>query len=220
LFAAFFMSVPRVHAAEIDFTEASLWAGAEGQTSFTASALFDGVTVTLTSLGGRLTFNANDINSSCASVTQLACEGDGIGIRDDEVTSDYTTSSDERLSVWFSAPVTISGIGLLDLFGYPNQSGDTAAERARWVVYHSSGPNEGGSIVGTDQNSNLGYIYASSVYTDVTRIRFYATTPSNSDFALASLNISAASVPEPSSLFLSAIGLGGVTLLRSRRRRA
>ncbi|HLG59061.1 MAG TPA: hypothetical protein VI485_27210 [Vicinamibacterales bacterium] len=201
-------------AATIDFTSL-IWSGASGKSSFSASTLFDGIKVTVSSTSGLLTFNSGgDVNSGCVAGTGgLACKGDGLGVGDDEV-----TSGSERLNVYFSAPVSITGLGFLDLFGPPsNKSGDAAAETARWYVYSPS-QSSSQSVTGTDQTSTLGYKAVSTSYTNVTQLRFYATTPTNSDFALASIKIAPSKVAEPATLLLSGIGFVFLSSFRSRRR--
>jgi hypothetical protein len=207
-------SVRPAHAGLIDFTNSSIWGGAAGQASFTSLTLFDGVQVTVEAFNGLLTFNSGDVNAGCAGTTGLACQGDGLGITDDEV-----TSGTEWLRVSFSSPVAISGLAFLDLFGYPNQSGDVAAEIARWYVYNPA-QSLSQSATGTDTTTTLGYLPIVTNYSNVTQLRFYATEPTNSDFALASINVSRTAVPEPATLFLSGIGFVALATFRSRRRRS
>jgi hypothetical protein len=72
----------------VDFTDASKWSGANGQSSFTAS--YGDVDVTASATNGNLSFNANDkggcVNGANQSVRDLSCNGDGLGIKNDEIT--------------------------------------------------------------------------------------------------------------------------------------
>jgi hypothetical protein len=205
----------------IDFTNAAAWAGANGTTIYSSPTLFDGVTVTVTSQGpsGLLTFNSGgDVNPTCGAITGLSCGGDGLGVSDDEVTvgAGLLDPNLERLYVYFNAPVNVNSIGFLDLFGRNSLTGDTAAETARWIVLASG---EEGSLTGTDTTTRLGYATTATNYSNVTALLFYAAGPTssaNTDFALASLDVSRSSIPEPATLML--LGLGLVTASFVRRR--
>ena len=218
---AFLGAAQSSQAAVIDFTKASDWAGVAGQWQFTSGTLFDGVTVQVTSQGpgSLLTFNnGGDVNASCAGVTGLACQGDGLGINDDEVTkgSSLVDPTLERLYVYFNKPVNVTQIGFLDLFGINTLVGDVAPEMAMWVAFNGGGFIDG-SLVGTDTTTTLGYKTINTSYTGVTALMFYATTPpasANTDFAVAKLNITA---PEPATLLLTVIGIVATTAFRRRR---
>ena len=202
-----FLGVVRpAEALTIDFTS-KIWAGADGRTSYTAQ--IGGVDVTVASLIGKLTFNSNDVDPLC-STTGLACSGDGLGIRDDEV-----TALTELLSVSFSAPVSVTGLAFLELFGYPNKSGDPVAEIAMWAVAPSG---QIASVTGTDKTTTLGYQAVVTNYTNVTALHFFAALPVNSDFSLAAINIKR-DVPEPATLLLSGLGLAYCRMKARRRRR-
>jgi hypothetical protein len=107
------------HAAIIDFTDADVWGDADGL--FSSFNVYDGVTVTVTAAfaGQNLTFNDEGIgfNIGCSILTggALACDGDGLGIGDDEVGFGYPAAGSEALFVHFSQPVDVGRFAVLDL---------------------------------------------------------------------------------------------------------
>jgi len=207
-------------ASVIDFTKSADW-GALSGSSYTSPTSFGGVTVTISSLGGTLTFNPGESPAtSCGGVTGLACNGDGIGIVDDEVTIG-TLGTGEMLTVHFSSPVKINSIGFLDLFGAYSLSGDAAAERAMWR-YAATAGSEDGFLLGTDVTSNpiLGWALTGALnagwYTDIT---FFATNPpasSNTDFSLAKIDFSTAVPDSGMTLILLGGALIGLGVLRRK----
>jgi hypothetical protein len=212
-------------AALIDFTDRAAWSLAEGaddDPGFTSGTTYDGVSVRVTSNGPAtlLTFNAGDVNPTCAAVTGLACDGDGLGINDDEITyGDIFQGTADSIFVYFSAPVNVASVGFLDLFGVTG--GDTQAETAKWLALLTDFSIVEGFVVGTD-TGNLGYKTAAPNLSNVLAMRFFTansiTTPdpaANSDFALAAIEITP--IPEPATLILTGAGLAAA--FRARRRR-
>ena len=112
------------HAATIDFTDADAWGGADGENwlGYTSLTTYDGVSVTVTSASATQLMTFNDEGSlfefgcSIATGGALACDGDGLGIGDDEVTNGYL-SGGEALFVRFNKPVDITRIAFLDCTG-------------------------------------------------------------------------------------------------------
>jgi hypothetical protein len=217
-----FGAVPSSHAAIIDFTNYGVWGAAANQTSLART--IEGVLVTVSSQNGLLTFNnGGDVNPLCG-LTGLSCQGDGLGVGDDEVTrgASLLDNSLERLNVSFSAPVTISKLGFLDLFAANILTGDTATETAMWKVTLQGGATTSGSLNGNDSSTTLGWRQTTTSYSNVIGLQFFAVPPAstNSDFSVAKIEFTKVGVPEPATLLLSGLGMAFVSLRRRVRRAA
>jgi hypothetical protein len=89
---------------------------------------------------------------------------------------------------------------------------------AQWAAITTSGFDPGGSVTGTDPSFLLGLVVGDINLTNVLSLIFLGTGPSNSDFAVAAIEMTP-SVPEPATLLLTGAGLALVAR-RARRRRA
>lgn len=235
------------HALVIDFTDLSLW----GETGASAPTTvnYGGLDVTLSAYAAAYSPPADffaspvpytntpyDGQTPCSDFggIGLACEGDGIGIGDDELTfiqyedteQDFELIYGELLHVSFSEAVDISSITLLDLFGYSGS--DPAPEKAGIVSLGFSGGYVG-VWEGTAENDGTGFLTAtldnaeeslgSNGFSGVTDLFFGSgdileLNPYGfSDFSLAAITLN---VPEPSTLAL--LGVGLLSLISARRR--
>lgn len=164
--------------------------------------------ITLTANAGNLTFNAND-NSGCVagiSAHGLACDGDGIGINDDEITQGGVQS----ITITFASAVDILNIDVLDLFGN-ERTGETALiMEAGGVATPIKPPSGNGGVAG-------GYWETGFNMMGITELVLFSPDDGFSDYALARLDYQAASVPEPGPLALLGLGLFGIATLRRRK---
>jgi len=203
----------------IDFTDKDLWA-ANGTP--TISNVYGDLTVTLTS--APYAYTNKDEGANCSGYVSLACETDGIGIRDDEITwHDGGMYDGELITISFSEAVDIDWVGFLDLF---DENG--GKEIAQVVATYEIGGKKGEGFEADQAVGTVGWFQATAdngiksvtdFFTGVTKLEFFADAagsidgPSNSDFALAAIKVT--EVPEPGTLGL--MGLGLLALVRARR---
>jgi hypothetical protein len=197
----------------LDFTD-SAWLGAEGQTSYTRS--IGSLDVTL-SASGAMTFNQDDAPGGGAP---LSLHGDGLGIRNDEI----SWLGNQWIDVSFSSSVTVLGYYFLDFFG--NEGPGGSGELARAVFDGITTLLDEGTADGI-----VGYYAREGISIEATSVLFAAGTLGDhygllnafSDFALAGLLIDvgasarAVAVPEPGTLGLLGAGLLGFGWVRRSR---
>ena len=209
LLAAFTFSVS-AQATLIDFTKSTDWASAQGQFSY--SNVIDSIGVTIssgsTSTGQYLTFNAND-NGGCVGGTAkdvLACNGDGIGIHDDEIHQ----GGAQEVQVKFDNAVDISNIFLLDLFRKDNGIYGNN-EKAVMTI------NGDVTIFDALTRGNGGFLNTGFSMLNVTEIIFSGFDDTFSDYALAGIDVELSPVPVPGAAILFGSALLGFFGFRRRR---
>ena len=174
------LSAAVTQAAIVDLTDGS-WSRHDNRTSATGTFGTNHVTL---SAGGtdRLRFTGYDGRGGCAS---LACTNDGVGINDDEV-----SFGSERLTASFSSAVTVNRVHFLDLFG-AGPGGDPMAEGVGMLLEYAGGGTASLSAVGTNWGGD-GYLDFAIGLSNIMSISFFTDAdsgPSNSDFALAGLDL-------------------------------
>lgn len=194
----------------IDFTDGSKWAAANGLSSFTAS--YGDLDVTASSEGGNLSFNGGRDKNGCISglnqaVHNLVCDGDGLGIGNDEITE----GGFQKITITFSKSVTLNDVELLDLFNNQNES-EVALVRLNDGIFDSHASN----------NLTGGYHRTLETGADITMVVLKSASDHHSDYALARISLTLSSisafntpVPAPSALLLM---MPGIALIARRRR--
>lgn len=194
----------------IDFTDGSKWSAANGLSSFTAS--YGDLDVTASSVGGNLSFNGGRDKNGCISglnqsVHNLICDGDGLGIGNDEITE----GGFQKITITFSESVTLGDVELLDLFNNHNESEEALVRL-----------NDG--LFDTHASNNLtgGYHRTMETGADITMVVLKSANDNHSDYALARISLTLnnirgfdTAVPAPSALLLM---MPGIALIARRRR--
>ncbi len=217
-FAGILAASASAQATLIDFTDTDQWAG--GVVATPETQTYGNLSVTVTTNTGYY------YSAERCSVSFLACDNDGLGIKDDEITySGGNMFSGELLTVTFSEAVDLEWIGFLDLFvedGSPESAQliasyeDGSKAGTAWESTETQAENQWGWLMAdTDNDLNLDATFSLD---GITKLEFFAGTEvyqsaANSDFALAAIKVE---VPEPATLGL--LGFGVLALLGARRR--
>jgi hypothetical protein len=196
-----FAVAPFGFGATLDFTDTTIWGGADTMGTFTATQ--DGIETTLIAAptGSKLTTNegTGERNGCSSADAGLTCGGDGIGINNDEISG----GTFQLLTLDFTSSVNVISISFLDLF--LNEPTETVSLE----VLYSQGSTE--SFTATAVGGLGGFLLwspGSSPLLGVDSINFTAPIGAYNDFALAGAEISAVPLPAAAWLFGSALFVG------------
>lgn len=176
-----------------------------------------GFTLTFTPNDGTLTFNDGPGEAPGpidGALIDLAGDGDGLGIDDDEVTNG---GSGESILITFDKKVKVTALAFLDLF--LRSAEDSNPEKA-YVSVDGGTPTAfiGQSVVGTAPDYGTGFAEYATMFSG-TSFLFTAGSGNDGygkgDFALAALEVQA--VPLPASVLLLAGAMGGLGAIRRRK---
>ncbi|WP_025897456.1 hypothetical protein [Sneathiella glossodoripedis] len=197
----------------LDFTSTAVRDAILAPTS--GEVAFAGTTATVSATGGSLTWTGQD-GSSCAS-PPLACQLDGIGVRDDEVSG----GTQESIIISFANAVTLNAVYFLDLFTAANGDGQERAEFS-WSG-GTSGNGSGFALSDPTETptGDSGYLMFLLPNINVTQIVFTAPGISpgdnlgRNDYAVAAVSV----VPLPAALPLYGTALAVLGFMGWRRKR-
>ena len=199
-------SVALASTVSLDFTDSA---------NFTGGTI-NGYNVDVTAINGTLTSNVGD-NGGCvagdnADIHNLACDGDGLGVNNDEIT--YGSGSSQQrivVTIDIDRATRVESIELLDLF--QNEGGAGIHEWAQLSI-------NGGAVIDIVSEGNIGgyvlYTLGQDYNTASIVFEFFTNIVAQSDFAVARINLS--EVPIPGALLLFGSGIFGLGLFRRKRK--
>ena len=198
------------HAVSIDFTDRSVWSSAASTTTVL------GALVTLSSNpAGQINFNQDFDGAPALSpfCGEFACVSDGLGVRDDEITTTETFT--QSVTVSFSKAVRVVGFAFLDLF----VSRDGGTREVAQVAFDGGPVSLSFDAVETVGGGRPGFLRVAIPGVTASSITFTADLGNDAvgraDFALAGIDV--APIPLPAAGWMLVGALGGMALLRRKR---
>ena len=213
-------SIVGASASTLDFTAFPTGSAAPTGRTGTITVGSDMVTWTLTTNGSDINYNQAYDNAGPndpAHDAGLALVNDGIGITDDELTTDAGASIFESLTLTFSQSVRITGLHFLDLFLPPSPSSADTGEGAA-VAWDSSSMTFFATEI---SGMNGGYHFEDTLDTGIyTTALTFTVDPGNdaqgfADYSLAAIDVAPIPLPAGGLLLLGA--LGGLGIARRRK---
>jgi hypothetical protein len=210
----------------IDFTDRSVWSGVDG--TATSSASYGGLTVGLTSNpANRLNFTQPFDSQGPAAYClekggRLACDSDGVGVIDDEITNDDSevTPPRQSITVTFSKVKRVLSFEFLDLFFAGDEEGP---DHEVAMVYVNGNRDDTRSFSAVDRIVlDGGYKFVANPFgnLNINSLTFFADSTNDTlarpDYALAAISV--APVPLPAAGWLLLAGIGGLGALRRFRK--
>lgn len=192
----------------LDFTDNSVFSGQYGGANPKITGTFAGGTSFDISSSGTINFTEVGVVGNTCPSSVLACDQDGLGVQDDEITG---LAVGETVTINFGASIPITQIYLLDLFqGIENDPSTREEALINGVTYFAEALKGGG-------NSGLRVInfVAPLVTNQLTfAARQFAGDDTTNDYAIAAVS----TIPLPASALLLLGGLGGLGVVGGRRR--
>ena len=206
-------------AAYLDFTDSNFLTSLTSSDPTIYEGAIDGISFKLTSSNGAINFNenydGNNPSAWCQDAGTLACDKDGIGIDNDEITGENA----QTLSLMFEVPVFIHSLEFLDL--YDNRLNDKGREQA---TVNIDGTVYLVNANGTSGEGGYARLDLLSLGNPIQNILFSANPlaqlrdDSTNDYALAAASVSA--VPIPAAVWLFGTALIGLVGFSKRRKLA
>lgn len=209
---AVFVFSASAQAVSVDFTGQD-WKDAISSSSDPTTATVGNVTLSTNYYTHVLNFNGGSSEqygcNAGSAIHDLACLGDGIGIRNDEI------SGSEQLLIEFAEAVDVAKIYLLDLFG-AERTGEQA------IIINSNDVNKTvkGAIDSKGNSIAGGFFtvdYTIQEGRGLTSILLKGYKDCFSDFSLAGLEIAPSPVPVPGAAILFGSALLGFFGFKRRR---
>ena len=212
----------------LDFTDDAVLAGLVSVSGGYSGTTSDGIGFGITSSDGTVKFGQNYDGSLLAGCSNapLACDKDGVGINNDEI------SSGQILSLAFNEELLVQALYFLDLY-----SSNRGTEQAAITVgtFGADGAFTTYSVSATQSKGQGGYASYNFLTPVLAQsIRFAAIQGNgfkddrDNDFSLAAVDVRAVPVaadvavlvPAPATLWLTGLGLIGLAVFARRKKPA
>lgn len=166
-----------------------------------------GTTYSVSSVGGSLSWGQNQDGSTCIG---LACQKDGLGIGDDEI-----SIGTEQIVIDFGTVVKITSFAFLDLF-----SSNDGSSRERSSIAYNGGSIFFDALLTETPGGDSGFLNVSGLSIFTNKLVFTAGGSNDNigvdDYALAAVGVSP--VPIPPAILMFGAALGGLGFISRRKK--